>query len=295
LRDSPHTDSRNAAEVSKARGLVFGDVVRPYNKAACRPKSDEGTLSRPIKTAAEILESKKISQEWISTGSKTLDSIFGGNGIETASVTEFHGAACTGKTQICYTLSVMVNQQELNEGIDRKVIYIDTENKFKPDRISSIAKERGLEPSRVLKNILLMSPRNSLEQESTLDFVDNLGEIVDSVIFHYRAEYSGRSSLSERQQRLYRFMHKLSTMAVTHKMAVIVTNHVQSNPDSLLSPHPNPLGGHVMAHTSTYRIYLRQSGYNILAKIIGSPCHAKMEVLFRIGDKGVESRDEPSV
>jgi DNA repair protein RadA len=90
-------------------------------------------------------------------------------------------------------------------------------------------------------------------------------------------------------------MHKLSTMAVTHKMAVIVTNHVQSNPDSLLSPHPNPLGGHVMAHTSTYRIYLRQSGYNILAKIIGSPCHAKMEVLFRIGDKGVESRDEPSV
>lgn len=226
-----------------------------------------------------------------------MDSIFGGNGIETASVTEFYGAAGSGKTQICYTLSVMVNQQELNEGLDKKVLYIDTENKFKPERISSIAKERGLEPGRVLENISVMSPQNSLEQESTLDVVDNQVAnikllIVDSVINHYRAEYSGRSLLSERQQRLYRFMHKLSSIAATRKMAVIVTNHVQSNPDSLYSPYPDPLGGHVMAHSGTYRIYLKQSGYNIMAKIVGSPCHAKKEVVFRIGDKGVEDRDD---
>jgi DNA repair protein RadA len=111
-------------------------------------------------------------------------------------------------------------------------------------------------------------------------------------VFAYRAEYSGRSLLSERQQRLYRFMHKLSSMAATHKMAVIITNHVQSSPDWLYSEYPNPLGGHVMAHSGTYRVYLKQSGYNITAKIVGSPCHSKTEAVFRIGDNGVEDRDD---
>jgi DNA repair protein RadA len=55
--------------------------------------------------------------------------------------------------------------------------------------------------------------------------------IVDSIIALHRAEFTGRATLAERQQRLNIMLHKLSRLAEVHNIAVVVTNQVQSQPD----------------------------------------------------------------
>jgi DNA repair protein RadA len=225
-----------------------------------------------------------------------VDSIFGGNGIETGAVTEFYGAARTGKTQICFNLSVMVQQDQSKDGLSGKALFIDTENTFSPERIRSIAHARDLDIDKVLDNIFLAPVQHTLEQEITIEGFESIITtytniklvIVDSVIRHYRVEFPGRSMLPERQQKLNIFMHQLSRIAATHRIAVVVTNQVQTSPDGLYNTHPQPTGGNVMAHTSTHRVCLRPSGENRTAKLVDSPYHPVNEVRFTITERGVE-------
>jgi RecA/RadA recombinase len=71
--------------------------------------------------------SKQIKR--ISTGSKNLDDLLLG-GIESHAVTEFYGSGGVGKSQICYTLSVMAAQTTENRRSCTAVIYMDMEAKF---------------------------------------------------------------------------------------------------------------------------------------------------------------------
>ena len=286
---------RGPIYVSKATGLDFEDAEQLCNSAASKLENQR-FVSKPFQTAAEFDENRKKNLQWISTGAKRVDSIFGGNGIETGAVTEFYGAAGTGKTQICYSLSVMVQQDESKGGLSGKALFIDTENTFSSERIRSIAKARGLDSSNVLKNIFVATAENTLEQESTIErFESNITcytsiklVIVDSVLRNYRAEFPGRSMLSERQQKLNIFMHQLLRVAATHRIAVVVTNQVQTCPDELYNIHPQPIGGNVMAHASTYRVYLGPSGYNRIARLVDSPYHPENEVRFRITERGID-------
>jgi DNA repair protein RadA len=91
-----------------------------------------------------------------------------------------------------------------------KAIYIDTEGTFRTERIESIAKARGLDPAKILKNIQIANPLNRTQQESYVEAAccaiksDSKIKllIVDSMTAHYRVDYPGRSRLPERQQRL---------------------------------------------------------------------------------------------
>ena len=42
-----------------------------------------------------------------------------------------------------------------------------------------------------------------------------------------------------------------------------------------------------MAHSTTYRIFLRKSGRNRIARMVDSPYHAESEILFTIGEGGI--------
>ena len=134
----------------------------------------------------------------------------------------------------------MVQQSESQGGLEGRVIYMDTEHKFSPERIVEIANARRLSAENILSNIRLLQPFNSLQQERNLKDISKIMEqdsnikflVVDSVINHYRSEYIGRKSLSERQQRLNIFVNKLSKIAQVYDVAVVTTNHVQAIPDS---------------------------------------------------------------
>lgn len=69
---------------------------------------------------------------------------------------------------------------------------------------------RGLKDEEIPKNIILLDCYNVAEQEQYLKHICGLLDkdesihviIIDSIIVHFRSEFSGRSALSERQQRL---------------------------------------------------------------------------------------------
>jgi DNA repair protein RadA len=174
-------------------------------------------------------------------------------------------------------------------------LYIDTENTFRPERIVSIAQARNLDADRILENILVAKAYNSAHQELIIEQTGPVIDtnnikliVVDSTVAHYRAEFLGRSTLSERQQKLNKFMHILLRIAATYGVAVLATNQIQSSPDSIFGDSFRPIGGHVVAHTSTYRVYLKRSGKNRIARMVDSPYHPEREVLFTLAESGVE-------
>ena len=252
---------------SEIADTINSDLARASelcNKARAR-LVDLKYFEEDFVSASEIYKRRK-SIERITTGSKNLDDLLAG-GIETQAVTEFYGEFGSGKTQICHTLCVTAQSPLDQGGLGTKVIYVDTENTFRPERVAEIAHARSLDPQTILDGIIVAKAFNSSHQEL---IVGELGEqvrnwgvklvVVDSAVAHYRAEFLGRGTLSERQQRLNRFMHSLVRTAEVYNLAVVVTNQVQSSPDTFFGDPTRATGGHVVAHTSTYRIYVRKSG-----------------------------------
>ncbi len=205
-------------------------------------------------------------------------------------------------SQICHTLSVMVQQPRGQGGLEGAAVYIDTEGTFRPERISEIAEARGFKPEEILSRITVARAYNSAHQELIVRDVGKVIEankvkllVLDSAVAHYRAEYVGRGTLAERQQRLNRFMHLLIRTAEVYNVAVVVTNQVQSAPDSFFGDPTRPTGGHVVAHTSTYRIYLRKAAKNRIARMVDSPYHPERDAVFMLDDKGVDDPPEESI
>lgn len=113
--------------------------------------------------------------------------------------------------------------------------------------------------------------------------------IVDSIISHFRAEYIGRGTLATRQQKLNRHLHRLLRTAEIHNIPVVVTNQVVASPAMFFGPSNKPAGGHIIAHLSTNRVFLRKSKKTRrIAKIIDSSYLPEAECVFIISDKGIE-------
>jgi DNA repair protein RadA len=196
---------------------------------------------------------------------------------------------------MCITAGQPIESGGLNSG----VIYIDTEGTFRPERLEQISSSRSIDPVHALQNVAVCKVYNSAHLEL---IVKNLGKyiddykaklvIVDSIISLHRAEFSGRGTLADRQQRLNSIMHKLLRISEIYNVAIIVTNQVQSAPDTFFGDPTKPTGGNVIGHASTYRVYLRKSGENRVAKMIDSPYHPYSEVRFTINEKGTDDPEE---
>jgi len=204
-------------------------------------------------------------------------------------------------TQLAHTLSVMVQLPHEEGGLHGSVIWIDTENTFRPERIRQIAEARGLDPEEALKNIYVARAFNSNHQmllvERAEEIIKEKAEtdrpvkllVVDSLMAHFRSEYVGRGTLAERQQKLAKHLADLHRIADLYDIAVFVTNQVQAKPDAFFGDPTRPVGGHILAHSATLRIYLRKgkAGKRV-ARLIDSPHLPEGEAIFRITDKGVE-------
>jgi DNA repair protein RadA len=236
------------------------------------------------------------------TGSAKLDCFLKG-GIETQAITEIAGEFGSGKSQICYTLCVTANMPANKNGLGGNVIFIDTENTFRSERIFQIAEHRGIsEPDEVLRKIYVCKIYNTSHLEMIIqDLGKSIEEysaklvIVDSIIALHRAEFIGRGTLADRQQRLNIILHKLSRLAEVHNIAVVATNQVQSQPDDFFAGGNGlrPTGGNVMAHGCTYRILLRKAGHARIAIMIDSPYHAyDDQTRFAITEDGIQDVQE---
>ncbi|MFP4567893.1 MAG: DNA repair and recombination protein RadA [Candidatus Woesearchaeota archaeon] len=228
----------------------------------------------------------------IKTGSQNIDTMLAG-GFETGAITECFGQYGSGKTQIGHTLAVSVQRDDP----DAVAVYIDTENTFRPERIMQFAQGFGLESDKVLTNIKVARAFNSDHQMILAEKVEDLIKeglkvkivIVDSLTAHFRAEFVGRGTLADRQQKLNKHMHTLALLADKYNLCVYVTNQVMAKPDAFFGDPTEAIGGHIVGHNSTFRIYLRRGKKNTrVAKLVDSPNLPDNECIFNVTETGLE-------
>jgi len=292
LREAGYSDLMSIAVESPSLLADTADIgegvaIKIINEA--KKAADVGGFE----TGDQVMERRKSVRK-ITTCSKALDELLGG-GVETFSITELYGEFGSGKTQIGHQLAVCATMPEENGGLDGDVIYIDTENTFRPERITQMARGLDLDPNEVLKRIHIARAFNSHHQILLVDKALELAKdnkarlvIVDSLTAHFRAEYIGRGALAERQQKLNKHMHKLLKFADLNHAAIVVTNQVSAKPDAFFGDPTRPIGGHIVGHTATFRIYLRKSkASKRIARLIDSPNLPEGEAVFNVIEDGV--------
>ncbi|MFH1248808.1 MAG: DNA repair and recombination protein RadA [archaeon] len=280
------------AELSNTSGLSEA-VARKAIQASRK------MLNLGFEDASEYMK-RRDEMLTIRTGSGNLDALLGGKGVETKAITEVYGAFGSGKTQMGLSLAVNVQLPIKEGGCNAKAIYIDTEGTFRPERIKQIAEGSGIDTQKALKNIMVARAFNSDHQMLLIEKIADMikeGEniklvVVDSITSHFRAEFTGRGQLADRQQKINKHLHDLMRLAETYNLAVYVTNQVMANPAMMFGDPTTAIGGHILAHGSTYRIYFRRGKQDSrVAKLIDAPHLPESETVFYLTTVGL--RDEP--
>jgi meiotic recombination protein DMC1 len=183
-------------------------------------------------------------------------------------------------------------------GGNGKVAYIDTEGTFRPERIQKIAERFGLDSDVVLDNILYARVYNhDMQMQILTPLVAKMVEekfsliIVDSIMALFRVDFSGRGELAERQQKLGKLMAQLTKIAEQFNVAIFITNQVTADPgggSTFMADPKKPVGGHILAHASTTRLYLRKGrAEQRICKIFDSPSVPEADAIYSLSDGGI--------
>ena len=251
------------------------------------------SLDMGFESGDEVLKRRQETIK-ITTGAKGFDQLLGG-GFETGSISECFGEFGSGKSQIAHILAVRTQLPKDKGGAGGNVVFIDGESTFRPERIQQIAKAHGLDPLKTLKNIKVARAFNSDHQmllsEKAEDVIrDNNVKlmIVDSLTSHFRADFSGRGQLADRQQKLNKHMHTLMRLANKYSLCVYVTNQVMARPDMFFGDPTAAIGGNIVGHNSATRVYLRKGKKGTrVGKLIDSPHLPDGECIFQVLEGGV--------
>ncbi len=292
LKDSNYTlmslAQATMAELTELDGI--GETTALKVISAAKERMGVGCFE----SSEKILERRKnISR--ITTGSKELDSLLGG-GVETQAINEAYGKFSSGKSQLAFQLCVNVQLPLEQGGLNGGVLFLDSENTFRPERVVSMAEGKGLDPEKVLKNIYVARILNSDNQIELIEKADEIIQqknirliVIDSLMSEFRTDYSGRGQLADRQQKLNKHLHALQRLAESHNLAIYLTNQVMDRPDVLFGDPTAPVGGNVIAHMATYRLYLRRSKEDRrIAKLVDSPNLPDGECVFRVTTQGLK-------
>jgi DNA repair protein RadA len=253
-----------------------------------------------------------------------LDEMLAG-GVETQSITEVYGEFGAGKSQVTHQLAVNVQLPDEQGGLHGRCVFVDSEDTFRPERIDEMVKglpddvieatmaEREIEGDAddeeamdelvqtFLDKIHVAKAFNSdhqillteKAQEIATEYEDDDYPVrllcVDSLTAHFRAEYVGRGELADRQQKLNKHLHDIDRVGNLYNAAVVVTNQVQSNPDAFFGDPTKPIGGNILGHKSTFRMYLRKSKQDKrIVKLVDAPNLPDGEAVIRIQGEGLK-------
>lgn len=289
-----------ASPVELAEVAEIGESTAKKIIRAARELADIGGF----KTGQDIFEQRKHVKK-LRTLVPELDALMGG-GIETQAITEVYGEFGSGKSQIAHQLAVNVQLPEEVGGLGGGAIFIDTENTFRPERIEQmvlglrVEAEVG-EPKDFLEHIHVARAHSSDHQmllvETARDLVEEMKGsdrpirlfVIDSLTALFRAEYSGRGTLAARQQKLNRHMHDLFKLVDEYNAVALVTNQVMANPAVFFGDPTKPIGGNIVGHTATFRLYLRKSkGGKRIARLVDSPNLPEGEAPFMVEEAGLK-------
>lgn len=233
----------------------------------------------------------------VSTTCKAIDNLCGG-GVKPECVYEVYGEFGSGKTQFCNTLIV----EAINNGDN--IVWIDCEDTFRPRRIIEILKAKEYAETReeletALRHISYFYTPNTEQLLGTVNALSKTMEkkrpslvILDGSIGQFREEYLGRGTLADRQNQIARLMTHIKNISYYFRCTVVFTNQVQTDPSIMFGDPVKPIGGNVVGHAATYRIYFKKSGKKRIARMVDSPEHPISDAEFRLTIKGVEDIEE---
>ncbi|MDE1832834.1 MAG: DNA repair and recombination protein RadA [Candidatus Micrarchaeota archaeon] len=292
LRAAGVTGLEKVATMSEHDLSELSGISVEAAKKAIAAAIDATTLE--YQTGAQVYERRQELGK-ISTGSKDLDEMIGG-GVETNAITEAYGRFASGKSQLGFQLTVNAQLPKDKGGLDGAVMFIDTEGTFRPERIEAIAEAQGMDPKKTLENVIVIRATTTDQQILAAEKADKLIAeknvkliVVDSLTSLFRAEFVGRGALGERQGKLNQHIHRLQMLADKHNLAVYITNQVMDNPGIMFGDPTTPIGGHILAHAATTRLYMRKSKEDKrIVRLVDSPSMPEGESIIKITPTGIK-------
>ena len=286
---------RGAKEISEITG-VAKDTARSWIFMAHKILEDNGLIRKSDMPTKELL-TYQLNHRRLKCGAKEVDELCGG-GLIPEAVYEVYGEFGSGKTQFCMSTTA---ETIANGG---RVIWIDCEDTFRPSRLVEILKAREHaadddEAIDKLDNILYFHTPTTEQLSGTVDSLSKLMLekktdllVIDGSIGQFREEYLGRGTLAERQNEIARLMTHIKNISYYFRCTVIFTNQVQSDPAIMFGDPIKPIGGNIVAHASTYRIYFKKSGKNRIARMVDSPEHKQMDASFILNERGIADAED---
>jgi len=190
----------------------------------------------------------------ISTGCSGLDRLLGG-GLKPGNLTLIYGEASTGKTSLAIQLAV--NSARMGY----KVILIDSDGSFTPQRLFQIAGEDSEEVSAL---IILMRPTTFEEQAEIINNLDRyiIGRlgliIIDTITSLYRASIIGSEDTFTLNRELNRQVATLSEIAKAKSMPILLISQVRSIPREEGDMKVEPVATRVLKFWSDVIISLKR-------------------------------------
>ncbi|MCJ7450515.1 MAG: DNA repair and recombination protein RadA [Candidatus Nanohaloarchaeota archaeon QJJ-9] len=291
LRDAGYDSIMSIATMSAADLSEVADIGNKTAQKIIKNARDE--LNLGFQKGTDKMEERENMSK-ITLGSDNFDELLDG-GIETQAITEVYGEYGSAKTQCALQAAVNVQMPKEEGGLDKGVIFIDTEDTFIPERAKQMAEANDMDPEEVLDNIYVARAFNSDHQILLAEKAQEIMEeneiglvVVDSLTAQFRSDYVGRGELAERQQKLNKHIHTLQRLASAHNVAVLVTNQVLSNPGQLFGDPTNASGGHIVGHASSFRLYLRKSKKDKrIARLVDCPYLPEGEAVFKVKNEGI--------
>ena len=301
----------NTADIGESNA---NDIIQ-----AARNAADIGGFE----TGSDVLERREQigKLQWLIP---EVDDMLGG-GVETQSITEVYGEFGAGKSQVTHQLAVNVQLPTDAGGLHGRCIFVDSEDTFRPERIDEMVRglpedviEAAMEDREIdgglddedamealvdefLDKIHVAKAFNSNHQillaekaqEIAAEYEDDEYPVrlvcIDSLTAHFRAEYVGRGELADRQQKLNKHLHDIDRVGNLYNAATVVTNQVQSNPDSFFGDPTKPIGGNILGHKSTFRMYLKKSKADKrIVKLVDAPNLPDGEAVMRVQGEGLK-------
>jgi len=300
LREAGYTTVESIATISPVELAEVAEIGESTAKKLIRAAREVAHVGG-FKTGTDIFEQRKHVKK-LKTQVPELDELLGG-GMETQAITELYGEFGSGKSQIGHQMAVNVQLPEERGGLAGSALFIDTENTFRPERIEQMVLGLGFDADAVqefLDHIHVARAHTSDHQMLMIDTARELANelrstdrpvrifIVDSLTAHFRAEYAGRGTLAPRQQKLNRHIHDLFRLCDEHNAVGLVTNQVMSNPAVFFGDPTKPIGGNIVGHSATFRLYLRKSkGGKRIARLVDSPNLPEGEATFMVEQAGL--------
>ena len=286
---------RGAREISEITGTAKTKADTWVFKAQ-KILEDADVIRKTDMTTLELLEYQR-NIPTLAVQCKAVDNLISG-GVKPECTYEVYGEFGSGKTQFCLSITAEAISQEKN------VVWVDCEDTFRPTRVIEILKAKGYveddeEVKKYLEKINYFFTPNTEQLMGTINALsDVLIEkkprivIIDGSIGQFREEYLGRGTLADRQNQIARLMTHLKNISFYFRCTVIYTNQVQSDPSIMFGDPTKPIGGNVVGHAATYRIYFKKSGRKRIARMVDSPEHPQSDAPFILDAKGISDVEE---